>query len=631
MPRAKAGESVRGYKLLKDFKMAGGGNCEWTFAVKDGKEYFIKVFLNPKYPRPDGPGSAEVKRMLIEECEKFEKHQRELNDAVKKVAGADGRLVAAADFFREENLFYKVAHKVPAKNITAAEIARLPLPSKIRLLQNVSTAVTSLHRQNIVHGDLKVDNALLEEGTGDNPFIARLIDFDSSYFSGKPYDVDEMVGDPPYYSPELLDYVQKRETDATKLTTQSDVFALGIVFHQYLVGEAPPFPDDYQYLCEAVRAGHIVTSESLGEIGSPSLAELLSSMMRLKASDRPSSFVVQNALRDIRVGKDVTPKPLGGTVSGATAVRLPPTPAPPPAPTEARKGLRGKLVEKTGEIAKPTVSATGSSASTIPDTKSTGVGGSSPVEIKKGALKISLSGSSETPKSGAETPITPTTSRPAESTASPSPAAPGADLALPGTYRVMLTQLISNLAALDEAVAVKQTPPEAPPRVKGSLRHAPRSLSTEEVETLSDIAEHLEELQRHAGLVVSWFSGESTERPALLSGSSDLVVESSAGSEGVRMEVDGASVRADLPSGSVTEPAPATPKDIDDVPAVPLSATPVIESSEISETPAVVVPVSASADKPAETSSEVAVPPRDVSGGHRRAERLKNRDAGPRS
>jgi hypothetical protein len=156
-------------------------------------------------------------------------------------------------------------------------------------------------------------------------------------------------------------------------------------------------------------------------------------------------------------------------------------------------------------------------------------------------------------------------------------------------------------------------------------------LSTEEVETLSDIAEHLEELQRHAGLVVSWFSGESTERPALLSASSDLVVEPAGGSEGVRMEVDGASVRADHPTDSVIDPALSTPKDIDDVPAVLLADTSVIESSEATDASAVVVATSASADKPAETPTEVTAPPRDVSGGHRRAERLKNRDAGPRS
>ena len=39
MARARAGETIRGYKLIRDFKMAGGGNCEWTFAQKDGKEY----------------------------------------------------------------------------------------------------------------------------------------------------------------------------------------------------------------------------------------------------------------------------------------------------------------------------------------------------------------------------------------------------------------------------------------------------------------------------------------------------------------------------------------------------------------------------------------------------------------
>lgn len=624
MPRAKAGESVRGYKLLKDFKMAGGGNCEWTFAVKDGKEYFIKVFLNPKYPRADGPGSAETKKKLMEECERFERHQRELNDAVKKIAGADGRLVAAADFFREDNLFYKVAHKVPAKNITAAQIAKLPLPQKIRLLQNVSTAVTSLHRQNIVHGDLKVDNALLEEGTGDNPFIARLIDFDSSYFSGKPYDVDEMVGDPPYYSPELLDYVQKRETDATKLTTKSDVFALGIVFHHYLVGTPPPFPDDHQYLCEAVRAGHIVTSESLGEISSPALAELLASMMRLEASDRPSSFDVQTALKDIRVGKDALAAKSTDTSSkeGTSGITAPPPSVTPPS-AEPRRGLRGTLVGAKAETKATKGEATESVTSTADDTKSSAEGVPSPPGIKKGPLRVSSAAASGAPKPEAETPTTPATSRLVEEPSSSATAAPGADLELPATYRIMLTQLISNLAALDAAVAVKRTVPEVPPRVKGSLRHAPRSLSAEENETLSDIAEHLEELQRHAGLVVSWFSGERPDRPALLSASGDFVVEGVDGAEDVRLEMDD--------SSKETEPVSIVPEDIDEVPEVLPDTATAVESREAPEAPALVAAETATTtEEPADTPIEAAPPASDTSGSHRRAERLKNREGGPR-
>lgn len=66
---------------------------------KRWKEYFIKRFLNPKFPRPDGPGSEEIKRKLRIECEQFDKHQRQLNEKVKEIAGLDGRLVFSSDFF----------------------------------------------------------------------------------------------------------------------------------------------------------------------------------------------------------------------------------------------------------------------------------------------------------------------------------------------------------------------------------------------------------------------------------------------------------------------------------------------------------------------------------------------------
>jgi serine/threonine protein kinase len=631
MPRAKAGGSVRGYKLLKDFKMAGGGNCEWTFAVKDEREYFIKVFLNPKYPKPDGPGSAEVKKKLIEECEKFERHQRELNEAVKRVAGAEGRLVAAVDFFRDDNLFYKVAHKVPATSITAAEIAKLPLAQKIRLLQNVSTAVTSLHNQNIVHGDLKVDNALLEKGTGENPFIARLIDFDSSYFSGKPYEVDEMVGDPPYYSPELLNYVQKHETDTSKLTTKSDIFALGIVFHQYLTGKPPAFPESHQYLCEAVRAGHIVTADSIAKVGSPAMAELLASMVHLNPKDRPNSFQVQNALREIRAGRETAV----AVVAGPTTLTTPVTSSPstrdvPVVEVTKRTGLRGSLVDKESErpaaLGEPTESESISGVSP----ESSPSGESSRPDSKKGKLKISGGDPSKVSRDAEDTEPTVDKSTPVGpvgvESSGESVVVDTTDILIPGTYRVLLTQLISNLTALDTAVEAKQVPLEAPPRVKGSLRGARRALSPQEVETLSDIAMHLEELQKHTGLAVSWFRGESVDRPRPLRAGAEFVVEVEVdnGSEVTRIEV-----AADPDSEGST---------LLEAEAIDEYKTPTAETSDVPDPTDVagedeLVPVAARSDTTDDTDSSIKVSSEttDVSGSHRRAERLKNRDIGPKS
>jgi len=611
MPRARAGESVRGYKLLKDFKMAGGGNCEWTFAVKDGKEYFIKVFLNPKYPKPDGPGSPEIKRKMTAECEKFEAHQRKLNDAVKKIAGAGGRLVAASDFFREDNLYYKVAVKVPVTPITAKEIAKLPLAQKIGLLQNVATAVTSLHRQRIVHGDLKVDNALLEKSGGDGTFIARLIDFDSSYFSGDPYEVDEMVGDPPYYSPELLNYIQKRETNPASLSTKSDIFALGIVFHQYMVGEAPAFPDEHQYVCEAVRAGHVFTPEDLRVVGSDGLASLVSQMLALNPAARPDAFSVQNMLREARGGRDITVPT--------------PTPRPPVVPPvekkPERKGLRGTLVEETKEEPTPELAREpgGGRGEVPPTTPAPPVTPPPPGAPRRGLrisdeLKSKSGGEGASPTSGGSSATD--TAPPADTVTPTSPVASlPIDLALPSTYRVALTDLISSLRNLETVVGEKTAPPDAPPRVKGSLRHAPRSLSPGETESLSDIALRLEELQKYATDIVSWFKGDTSDRPPLLGSKSDLEVTTTSESASVYVEVESRSDEGSTPPApyaDIDESTPTLPSDLEE-PALTVTTDP--------EPVSVVIPVSV----PTAPETTPAATGADPSGNHRREERLRNR------
>lgn len=611
MPRAKAGESVRGYKLLKDFKMAGGGNCEWTFATKDDKEYFIKVFLNPKYPKPDGPGKPETKRLMVEECERFEKHQRKLNEAVKRVAGVGGRLVAAHDFFREDNLFYKVAVKVPVTPISTEQISKLPIISRIKLLQNVATAVQSLHNQRIVHGDLKVDNALLEKGSEADTFIARLIDFDSSYFSGEPFIVDEMVGDPPYYSPELLNYIQKRETSPASMTTKSDIFALGIVFHQYLAGEMPSFSDEFQYTCEAVRAGYEFTAEGLTGVGSDSLASLISKMLALNPADRPDAFSVLNMLKDVKGGRDIT-KPTsipttGSTISTTTVV-----------PTgEKKRGLRGRLVEETKAAPTPEV-LTGSSDSggTTPEAPPA----TPPAPEPKRGLRISdelkgKSGGEGTSPASDGSGDTDTATSPVTTTSTSSVTPPPIDLVLPSTYRVAITDLIASLRNLETVVGEKTTPPHAPPRVKGSLPHAPRSLSPNEAESLSDIASRLEELQKYATDIVSWFKGEIAERPPLLGSKSDLEMPTTPESAPISVEVESLSDEGSLlpaPDVDIDESMPILPSDSE------RSALSVTTDPEF-------VTVSSVGTIPTTPEATPAAPGADPSGNHRREERLRNR------
>ena len=501
MARAKGGETVRGYQLIRDFKMAGGGNCEWTFATKDGREYFIKRFLNPKYPKPDGPGSEKTKNLMREACEQFERHQRELNDAVKSVAGASGRLVAASDFFREDNLFYKVAVKVPAENISPAEIAKLPLENKIGLLQNVCTAVSTLHRKKIVHGDLKVDNALLEKSGSDELFIARLIDFDSSYFAQKPPAVDEMMGDPPYYSPELLNYVQEKDDDHSKLTTQSDMFALGLVFHQYLTGNMPSFAGDHKYVCEAVRAGYVVEPDSLDKSLPNGMRILISSMLKYNPADRPTAFTVTNQLKEIRSNPDSVPT-------------VPRTDIEPPAPrtdiappktvkADSKSGLRGSGMPTRG-------------TSSVEPSKVEG--------ISKGSLKVPVTKEKESSADESKAPVlikdgSPVTDEPKESVIAKT------SFDVSPTYRDTLGKLVNSLNVLESVVNAKVSPPSVPSRIKGTMARVVNKLSADEVASIDEVNQSINHLHEHADAVVAWLTGELPERPRLKMFISDHVVE----------------------------------------------------------------------------------------------------------
>jgi serine/threonine protein kinase len=298
----KKNELLRGYTLLEDFKIVGGGTCQWTFATKDGDEYFIKMFLDPRLPSPDGLGSEKVKNQRRERCRTFERHQRDLMERVRKLVGAGGNLIAPIDFFEFEGQYYKIARKVSASIGAEKEVPTRSIQDRITLCINVCSALQSLHNNKIVHGDLKLDNILLQKSS-DGGFLAKVIDFDSSYVVGAPPSSEEILGDPPYYSPELLDYIQGRST-AESLTTASDIFSLGIVFCEYLTGAKPHSTGDHNYLSEAVRSLETITIPGIPENGDKQtrLHEILRKMISINSSERPALFGLSNELKTIRDG-----------------------------------------------------------------------------------------------------------------------------------------------------------------------------------------------------------------------------------------------------------------------------------------------------------------------------------------
>lgn len=110
------------------------------------------------------------------------------------------------------------------------ETAPLPPPETARLGAAMAVALSALHRQGVVHHDLKPSHVLFRPG-GD----AALIDFGLACHGQLPDlvqdEADKPLGTPAYISPEQL---RGRRCDP-----RSDVFALGVILYAMATGRLP--------------------------------------------------------------------------------------------------------------------------------------------------------------------------------------------------------------------------------------------------------------------------------------------------------------------------------------------------------------------------------------------------------
>ena len=242
-----------GYRVVSRPSNADAGKCLWAFAEKDGGEFFIKEFLDPKRPRPDSMGSVEDKRRRLAECERFEARQRQVSDALRRDDPQAGNLVLMTDFFHVGTRYYKVAERIRAAAVRPEELSA---GLQLILLRTLADSLGLLHRIGIVHGDLKPENILLHQPTGSSVYTAKLIDFDDSYPVGDPPPRELVGGNPRYGAPEWLGYLRGEKAFRREhLTQAADMFAFGLLAHAYLYGSLPEFADEYESPAAAVLAG----------------------------------------------------------------------------------------------------------------------------------------------------------------------------------------------------------------------------------------------------------------------------------------------------------------------------------------------------------------------------------------
>ena len=131
---------------------------------------------------------------------------------------------------------------------------QLPIADAVRIAAEVASALDYAHRHNVVHRDIKPENILLHDGS------ALVADFGIALAASKAggtrmTETGMSLGTPTYMSPEQA--MGERE-----ITARSDVYALGCVTYEMLVGE-PPFSGP---TAQAIVA-KVMTAEPAGLTG----------------------------------------------------------------------------------------------------------------------------------------------------------------------------------------------------------------------------------------------------------------------------------------------------------------------------------------------------------------------------
>lgn len=141
-----------------------------------------------------------------------------------------GQTVSGRPFF--------VMEYVAGRPITnACDDERMGIEKRLRLLLDVCSAVSHAHQKGVIHRDLKPSNILVAEGPG-GPLV-KVIDFGIAKAVEGRLSENTLVtiaplglGTPAYMSPEQI--------AGSDIDTRADIYGLGVVLYELLVG-VPPF------------------------------------------------------------------------------------------------------------------------------------------------------------------------------------------------------------------------------------------------------------------------------------------------------------------------------------------------------------------------------------------------------
>ncbi len=218
-------------------------------------------------------------------------------------------IATALDYGRlPEGGAYIILQLVKGQSLSAllSKRKKLTWPEACEIAAQVADALAAAHAKKIIHRDLKPDNVLLER-RDDGGVMIKVLDFGIARVTDPGHDatqantaltrVGTVMGTPGYMAPE--------QAMGEVVDGRADLYALGVVLWEMIVGEVPFAGPD---LTAIVTRQLTETLPTLGAAaGDPSvpasLNALVASLLARQLADRPVTVAdVRDALRDLAYG-----------------------------------------------------------------------------------------------------------------------------------------------------------------------------------------------------------------------------------------------------------------------------------------------------------------------------------------
>jgi serine/threonine-protein kinase len=226
-------------------------------------------------------------------------------------------------------------------------VRRLPVADAVRVARHALASLGEAHAKGVIHRDLKPDNLFLcRPAGGEATEICKLLDFGIAKLVSEASGVDALetqagtvFGTPRYMSPE--------QAQGKPLDVRSDLYSLGVLLYQMLVGRAPFVDDDaVVVMARHIKSTAVPPAEAAPEAGIPrALSDLVVRALAKDPAERPESARAFVAELDAAVagferaaGAPATTDAVAAVVRDDLDSLLPPTASRP------RRALRSRTV-----------------------------------------------------------------------------------------------------------------------------------------------------------------------------------------------------------------------------------------------------------------------------------------------